>query len=100
MTDIKPVAYRFNIGGQWFTGSTYEGCKGAIDKAGLTGDIEPLYPESALSKAREEGRREGMREAAEMVDEALERAAVLTLKRTAYAPDAEAIRKLKGKNNG
>jgi hypothetical protein len=32
------------------------------------------------------------------VNEALERAAVLTLNRTAYAPDAEAIRKLKVKD--
>jgi hypothetical protein len=74
------------IGGERNEAILFEGCK-------LERENEALR--KLLVDAREEGRREGLREAAEMVDEALERAAVLTLKRTAYAPDAEAIRKLK-----
>ena len=88
-----------------FIKRTYTGaceCVDAEDMRHLERENEALRKDAelALSQAREEGRLAGMREAAEMVDEALERAAVLTLKRTAYAPDAEAIRKLKEKNNG
>ena len=61
MTDIKPVAF-VNLE-LWLSGNCWpDDC---FNEA-KTGNIEsPLYPESALLQAREEGRREGMREAAD-----------------------------------
>lgn len=60
MDDIKPVAwYDLDLDihyGEKHPEFTGEGWK-------------PLYPESALLQAKEEGRREGMREAAEIATE-------------------------------
>ena len=60
MTDIKPVAWMTDDGRVVLT-KTQEGMPSA---AKISYNL-PLYPESALTQAREEARREGMREAAE-----------------------------------
>jgi hypothetical protein len=57
MNDIKPVA--------WFS-DDLEIHFGAIYPEFSEYRWSPLYPESALLQAKEEGRREGLREAAEI----------------------------------
>lgn len=61
MDDIKPVAF-VNLE-LWLSGNCWpDEC---FNEA-KTGNIEtPLYPESALLQAREEGRLKGLREASE-----------------------------------
>jgi len=59
--DIKPVAWMTDDGRVVLT-KTQEDMPSA---AKISYNL-PLYPESALLQAREEGRREGMREAAEI----------------------------------
>lgn len=39
----EAVAYRFKVGGAWFTGSTWTACDKAIKDANVTAAIEPLY---------------------------------------------------------
>jgi len=62
MTDIKPVAWMTDDGRVVLT-KTQEGMPSA---AKISYNL-PLYPESALLQAREEGRRKWMLEAAQIV---------------------------------
>jgi len=55
--DIKPVAW-CNEQGSWHLGET--------PPQDFVSSWKPVYIESAITQAREEGRREGMREAAEI----------------------------------
>ena len=57
MTDIKPVAW-CNEQGSWHLGET--------PPQDFVSSWKPVYTESAITQAREEGRREGIREAAEV----------------------------------
>lgn len=39
----EPVAWRFMVDGQWFTGRTREACRKAIANFQIDAEIEPLY---------------------------------------------------------
>jgi hypothetical protein len=39
----EPVAWRFNVGGTWFVGTTLESCRRQLEECGLDSDIQPLY---------------------------------------------------------
>lgn len=45
----EPVAWRFNVDGQWFTGSTREACHKVMVNAGIDSEIFPLYAAPADS---------------------------------------------------
>ncbi len=65
--DIKPVAVRtYDRMGYYVVSPNFDDA----EKMFPGREHHPLYPESALTQAREEGRREGMREAKEIADTA------------------------------